>query len=79
MKIKSLIFCFLLTSVLTANSQSAFKVVVSGKGQPILLFPGFGCTGEVWNDAVAELSKHISATFLRLQDLAMCHLLKDSG
>ena len=57
MKIKSLIFCFLLTSVLTANSQSAFKVVVSGKGQPILLFPGFGCTGEVWNDAVAELSK----------------------
>jgi pimeloyl-ACP methyl ester carboxylesterase len=57
MKIKSLIFCFLLTSVLTANSQSSFKVVVSGKGQPILLFPGFGCTGEVWNDAVAELSK----------------------
>jgi pimeloyl-ACP methyl ester carboxylesterase len=31
--------------------------VVIGKGQPILLFPGFGCTGEVWNDAVAQLSK----------------------
>jgi len=57
MKTKAFIFSLLLISVLTAKSQSAFKVVVSGKGQPILFFPGFGCTGEVWNDAVAELSK----------------------
>ena len=38
-------------------SQSAFKVDVKGKGKPVLLFPGFGCTGEVWNESVAELSK----------------------
>jgi pimeloyl-ACP methyl ester carboxylesterase len=57
MKIKAFIICFLLISVLTAKSQSAFQVVVSGKGQPILLFPGFGCTGEVWEHTVTELSK----------------------
>lgn len=39
-------------------SQTAFKVEVKGKGAPILLFPGFGCTGEVWNETVAELSKN---------------------
>lgn len=39
-------------------SQTAFKVDVKGKGAPVLLFPGFGCTGEVWNETVAELSKN---------------------
>ncbi len=57
MKTKAFIFSVLFVSILTAQAQSAFQVVVKGKGQPILLFPGFGCTGEVWNDAVAELSK----------------------
>lgn len=38
-------------------SQAAFKVEVKGNGEPILLFPGFGCTGEVWDETVAELSK----------------------
>jgi pimeloyl-ACP methyl ester carboxylesterase len=58
MKTKAFIFFFLLISVITVHAQSAFQVVVKGKGQPILLFPGFGCTGEVWDDAVAELSKN---------------------
>lgn len=39
-------------------SQTAFKVDIRGKGAPVLLFPGFGCTGEVWNETVAELSKN---------------------
>lgn len=38
-------------------SQTSFKVEVKGKGAPVLLFPGFGCTGEVWNETVAEISK----------------------
>ncbi|MCU0351383.1 MAG: alpha/beta hydrolase, partial [Flavobacterium sp.] len=38
-------------------AQKAFTVNVKGKGAPILLFPGFGCTGELWNETVAELSK----------------------
>lgn len=40
------------------NAQTSFEVEVKGEGQPILLFPGFTCTGEVWNDTVAELSKN---------------------
>lgn len=57
MKTKAVIVFLLVISTLYAQSQPAFQVVVKGKGQPILLFPGFGCTGEVWNETVAELSK----------------------
>lgn len=37
--------------------ENAFNVKVIGKGEPVLLFPGFTCTGDVWEDVVAELSK----------------------
>lgn len=37
--------------------ENAFDVKVIGKGEPVLLFPGFTCTGDVWEDVVAELSK----------------------
>ncbi|WP_276371940.1 alpha/beta hydrolase [Chryseolinea sp. H1M3-3] len=56
-KTTAFIFFLLLVSVLTAKSQAAFQVVVKGQGQPVLLFPGFACTGEVWDETVAELSK----------------------
>jgi pimeloyl-ACP methyl ester carboxylesterase len=39
-------------------AQSTFKVEVVGKGDPILLFPGFACTGDVWKDVTRELAKH---------------------
>lgn len=58
MKTKSIllaVFIFLISK--SVFSQTAFKVNVKGKGDPILLFPGFGCTGEVWNETVTELSK----------------------
>ena len=45
-----------LTTSLTAQSN-AFKVNVVGEGPPLLFFPGFACTYEVWEDQVAELSK----------------------
>jgi len=38
-------------------AQAPFHVVVKGKGDPVLLFPGFGCTGEVWDETVATLCK----------------------
>ncbi|MFK7781172.1 alpha/beta fold hydrolase [Psychroserpens sp.] len=34
-----------------------FDVDVIGKGAPVLLFPGFTCTGEVWDELVEEISK----------------------
>lgn len=59
MKTKSiLIIVFALLISKSVFSQTAFKVVVKGKGTPVLLFPGFGCTGEVWNETVAVLSKN---------------------
>lgn len=55
---KILVTIVLFSSFITLNAQqAAFKVEVIGKGEPVLLFPGFTCTGEVWNDIVAELSK----------------------
>ncbi len=57
MKTKTLLFLLLLCSLMMARAQSPFHVAVTGKGQPILLFPGFGCPGEVWDEVVAEFSK----------------------
>lgn len=55
---KILFTIVLFSSFMTLNAQqAAFKVEVIGKGEPVLLFPGFTCTGEVWSDIVAELSK----------------------
>lgn len=53
---------FILVLVFTAavcntQAQQAFKVEVTGKGAPILLFPGFGCTGDIWKETTKELSK----------------------
>lgn len=46
---------FILT---TAVSAQEFKVTVTGKGKPVLLFPGFANTGEVYKGIVTDLSKH---------------------
>lgn len=58
MKTVTFFILSLVSSLLTsAYTQKSFEVTVKGKGDPILLFPGFGCTGELWNETVAELSK----------------------
>lgn len=53
----TLVLLVILLSVSLKAQSKAFKVEVTGKGNPILFFPGFTCTGEVWVDLVAELSK----------------------
>lgn len=37
-------------------SQQSFNVEITGKGKPILLFPGFGCSGKVWEETVSQLA-----------------------
>ncbi len=54
---KKILIVVLLLVASIGHAQTAFKVSVVGKGEPVLLFPGFTCPGEVWNDVVAELSK----------------------
>lgn len=56
LKTPFLILIFFISGFVYAQHQS-FEVEVSGKGDPILLFPGFGCPGTVWEDVVTELSK----------------------
>ncbi|WP_116771641.1 alpha/beta fold hydrolase [Maribacter litoralis] len=56
--IKNLLFGLLIFSALSTTAQDKpFEVKVTGEGDPILLFPGFACTGEVWDATVVELSK----------------------
>ncbi len=50
-----LTFCIVNFSLAAQNTS--FNVKVVGKGEPVLLFPGFTCTGDVWNELVSELSK----------------------
>ena len=47
-----------LISASALSAQSPFEVAVKGEGPPILLFPGFTCTGQVWEETVNELSKN---------------------
>src|ERR1700743_182759 len=52
---------FLALSILFVSSthaQPAFKVEVMGKGDPLLFFPGFACTGDLYKDVTKELAKH---------------------
>ena len=58
---------FLLT--MNGNAQNnAFSVRVVGEGEPLLFFPGFICSDEVWEEQVAELSKEYE-----------CHLFTFAG
>ncbi len=72
--IKNLLFGLLIFSALSTTAQGKpFEVKVTGEGDPILLFPGFACTGEVWDTTVAELSKEYEChvfTFAGFGDVA---------
>lgn len=35
--------------------KKAFTATVTGHGRPVILIPGFSCSGEVWNETVAHL------------------------
>lgn len=57
MKKKLLVFVFSLVSIwFSVQAQEAFQVKVVGKGDPVLLFPGFACTGEIFEETVKALS-----------------------
>ncbi|MFT3679660.1 MAG: alpha/beta hydrolase [Ferruginibacter sp.] len=48
----SIIFIYSIKmAALPAGNKYPFEVIITGQGdQPILFIPGFGCSGEVWND-----------------------------
>ena len=56
--LKYIIVLLLLNYSVIIHAQQAFEVTVQGKGEAILLLPGFTCTAAVWEETVAELSKN---------------------
>lgn len=59
MKTIKLCLALLMSSmIVSAYGQKSFHVAVLGQGEPVYLFPGFGCTGSLWDDTVKELSKN---------------------
>jgi N-formylmaleamate deformylase len=48
----------------------AFRVEVKGQGRPVVLIPGLGCPGEVWNDTVAHLGDRYETHVLTLAGFA---------
>ncbi len=72
--LKKVLVLSIFAFVLNLNAQSkSFNVTVKGAGEPVLLFPGFTCTGEVWEKAVEELSKNYEChvfTFAGFGDVA---------
>ncbi|MEP6710826.1 MAG: alpha/beta hydrolase [Ferruginibacter sp.] len=58
-----LFICFL-----TSGQSKSFEVKVVGNGQPLILIPGYSCSGEVWNETVAHL-----------RDKYECHVVTLAG
>jgi len=50
-----LLTIIILGTILNAQNK-VFDVEIKGTGNPILLFPGFTCPGDVWDGVVKELS-----------------------
>ena len=57
-----------LTLTCAVSAQDAFRVQVTGKGQPIILIPGLSSSGETWDTTVAHY-----------QDRFECHVLTVAG
>jgi N-formylmaleamate deformylase len=63
-----LFFILLLVARLGFAQPVSFSVTITGKGPPIILIPGYSCSGEVWNETVAHL-----------KDRYQCHVLTLPG
>ncbi len=66
---KLISFLIISLIIFQSNAQTnAFKVEVTGKGKPIILIPGYSCSGEVWKETVAHL-----------KDRYECHVITIAG
>jgi pimeloyl-ACP methyl ester carboxylesterase len=66
---KILMILFASLVIFNSHAQSkAFTVEITGKGQPVILIPGFSCSGDVWKETVAHLKNRYE-----------CHVLTIAG
>ncbi len=68
MKTIVLILTGLLSFIASQGQTKAFKVEVTGKGQPVILIPGYSCSGDVWKETVGHL-----------KDRYECHVVTLAG
>ncbi|MEO5941913.1 MAG: alpha/beta hydrolase [Ferruginibacter sp.] len=61
-----LIISFLFICFVSHGQSKAFDVKVYGKGQPIILIPGYSCSGEVWKETVDHLKNKYECHVLTL-------------
>lgn len=64
------LFLFTFATVITLNAQNSFEVKVYGKGQPILLIPGYSCNGDVWQETVAHLKNNFELHVITIAGFA---------
>ena len=56
---KSFLFAItLLFTIITDAQNKSFEVKVYGKGKPVILIPGYSCSGEVWNETAEHLKNN---------------------
>ena len=67
---KLIIIAILSIVIVKTNAQQikSFSVTITGKGQPVILIPGFSCSGDVWKETV----DHLKGKF-------KCHVLTLAG
>ncbi|GAB3891118.1 alpha/beta fold hydrolase [Spirosoma agri] len=72
-----LFLALLLVARFSVAQPTSFSVVVVGKGQPILLIPGYSCSGEVWNETVDHLKDRYECHVLTLPGFAGVPAIKN--
>lgn len=60
-----------------AQNVTAFEVKVIGQGQPIILIPGYSCSGEVWNETVDHLKNKYQLHVLTLAGFSTAKPIQD--
>lgn len=60
-----------------AQNTKAFEVKVIGKGEPIILIPGYSCSGEVWNETVDHLKDKYQLHVLTLAGFGTAQPIQD--
>ena len=72
----TLLFLFFVCQIFAQNTK-AFEVKVIGKGEPIILIPGYSCSGEVWNETVNHLKNRYELHILTLAGFGTAQPIED--
>lgn len=69
-KLLLIVIIFIAIFKTTAQQTKAFVVTITGKGQPVILIPGFSCSGDVWKETVDHLKNKYQCHVLTLAGYA---------